>query len=133
MPSEFPSPPSLHSKANILGICWLVYGVLRLIAALWLVFFSTTARLMFGATLSRVPDAFTLMHEFQILYILLVVWSVLAGLLGILAAIALLSGPRSASTIPVVASVVSLADLPLGTTLGIFTLILLLPTRLVRA
>ena len=40
---------------RILGICWIIYGVARLIFAVWLVSFSNTATVMFGALLARVP------------------------------------------------------------------------------
>jgi hypothetical protein len=52
-------------QLRTLGVCWTVYGVIRLVMAVWLVVFSTTATLMFGALLARVPDPFTLMTIFH--------------------------------------------------------------------
>jgi hypothetical protein len=48
------------------------------------------------------------------------------GILGVLAGLALLSGARSGPTLAIVASFLSLSSIPLGTTLGIYTLIVLL-------
>jgi hypothetical protein len=111
---------------RILGICWVLYGILRLATALWLAMFSNTATLMFGALLNRVADPFTLMNAFHIFYAVLVGVSAVCGILGVLAGLALLSGARSGPTLAIVASFLSLSSIPLGTTLGIYTLIVLL-------
>jgi hypothetical protein len=110
-----------------LGVLWLLYGVIRLIAAAWLVFFSTTATLMFGALLSRVPDPFTLMDIFHMLYGVVVAVSAVCGILGVWAGMALLARSPSGRTLTVVVAIFSLSSIPLGTTLGIFSLIVLLP------
>jgi hypothetical protein len=107
---------------RILGICWVLYGILRLATAVWLAMFSNTATLMFG-----VADPFTLMNAFHIFYAVLVGVSAVCGILGVLAGLALLSGARSGPTLAIVASFLSLSSIPLGTTLGIYTLIVLLP------
>jgi hypothetical protein len=54
---------------RILGICWLIYGVLAIVFGFWLVSFQNNATMMFGALLSRVSDPFTLMDEFHVLYV----------------------------------------------------------------
>ena len=77
------------------GICWVTYGIIRLVAALWLISFASTATLMFGALLNRVPDPFTLMSVFHFIYTLAIVLSLVCGVLGILAGLALLAGQRS--------------------------------------
>ena len=127
--------PTVTSRGRFgtLGILWAIYGISRLIIALVLSFFSGTATLMFGALLSRVPDAFTMMDVFHIFYILLIVWVAVGGVLCILAALALLSGHRSAASLAVVAAIVSLPDLPLGVILGVYTLILFLPSKSSRS
>jgi hypothetical protein len=111
---------------RILGICWVLYGILRLATAVWLAMFSNTATLMFGVLLNRVADPFTLMNAFHIFYAVLVGVSAVCGILGVLAGLALLSGARSGPTLAIVASFLSLSSIPLGTTLGIYTLIVLL-------
>jgi hypothetical protein len=110
-----------------LGILWVLCGVIRLIAAAWLVFFSTTATLMFGALLSRVPDPFTLMDIFHMLYGVVVAVSAVCGILGVWAGMALLARSPSGRALTLVVAIFSLSSIPLGTTLGIYSLIVLLP------
>jgi hypothetical protein len=111
---------------RILGICWVLYGILRLATAFWLALFSNTATLMFGALLNRVADPFTLMNVFHFLYAVVIAVSAVCGILGFLAGLALLSGARSGPTLAIIAGFLSLWSIPLGTTLGIYTLIILL-------
>ena len=120
---------NLNGYRRILGVCWLVYGVLRLIMGIWLVLFSGTATVMFGALLGRVPDPFALMADFHIVYAGIVVLTVLCGLFGLLAGLALLANQRSARMLGLLAAFLSVSEIPFGTTLGIYTLIVLLPLR----
>ena len=115
--------PGLGDHARPLGICWVVYGIIRLAMAVWLVGFAGTATLMFGALLNRVADPFTLMGIFHFLYAATVVLSIICGLIGLVAGLALLGGQRSARTLCLIAGFLSLPNIPLGTTLGIYTLI----------
>lgn len=117
---------NLTRHIRILGICWLLYGVIRLVTALWLALFSNTATLMFGALLNRVPDPFSLMSFFHFFYAVLVATSTVCGILGICAGSALLTGRRSGRTLAIIAAFLSLSSIPLGTTLGIYSLIVLL-------
>ena len=118
---------SLNGHLRTLGGCWIVYGVIRLILATLLVLYSGTATVMFGALLSRVPDPFTLMGVFHFLYIAMIVLSVVCGILGLMAGLALLGGKRAGRTLALLAGVLSVSNIPLGTALGIYTLVLLLP------
>jgi hypothetical protein len=120
---------NLSSHRGVLSICWIVYGVLRVIAGIWLILFSGTSTVMFGALLTRVPNPFALMGDFHVLYAALVVLSFACGLIGILAGLALLANQRSARMLAILASFLSVSEIPFGTTLGIYTLVLLLPLR----
>jgi hypothetical protein len=120
---------NLSGHRRILGVCWLVYGILRLIAGIWLVLFSGTATVMFGALLTRVPDPFVLMGDFHIIYAATVVLTFLCGLFGLLAGLALLANQRPARMLALLAAFLSVSEIPFGTTLGIYTLIVLLPLR----
>ncbi len=111
---------------RILGVCWVVYGILCLVTAVWLISFTNTATLMFGALLNRVPDPFSMMNIFHFIYILQIAWKGATGILGIVAGLGLIAGSRSAKTIAIVAAFLSLSSIPLGTTLGIYSLIVLL-------
>ena len=126
MISGDPNPSTLNRHMRTLGICWVLYGVVRMVTAVWLFVFSSTAALMFGALLNRVPDPFTLMNTFHFLYGLVVAISAVCGALGVLAGIALLGGAQIGRTLAIVAALLSLSNIPLGTTLGIYSLIVLL-------
>lgn len=115
-----------RENSSTLGALWIAYAILRLVASILLVLFSSTATVMFGALLNRVPDPYTLMTTFHILYIAAIIVTALSGIFGLLAGLALLSG-KSARTLSLVAAFLSVHDLPLGTTLGIYTLIVFLP------
>jgi uncharacterized membrane protein len=118
-----------NSRGNLstLGSLWIVYSILRLVAAILLGLFTGTATVMFGALLSRVPDPYTLMGAFHVLYIVAIIVTALSGLIGLFAGLALLGGKSSARTLSLTAAFLSLWDLPLGTTLGIYTLVIFLP------
>jgi len=118
---------NLNGNWRNLGTIWLVYGIYRVIVGICLVLFSGTATVMFGALLSRVPDPFALMGDFHIVYVCIVVLTLLSGLFGLLAGLALLANRRLARALALVASFLSVSEIPFGTTLGIYTLIVLLP------
>lgn len=120
---------SLGSHRQTLGVCWIVYGIFRLIMGICLLVYTGTATVMFGALLGRVPDAFSMMAEFHMFYAVLVVLSFVCGLLGLLGGLALLANQGSARKLALIDAILSVSDLPFGTTLGIFTLIALLPLR----
>ena len=101
----------LNDHRRTLGFCWLVYGLLRLIMALCLMLFSPTATVMFGALLSRVADPFTLMGVFHIVYIFIVVLSVLCGVFGLLAGLALFANQRPARMLALFAAFLSVAEI----------------------
>ena len=122
-----PVGQNLSSRFQTLGTCWIVYGVFRLIMAVCLVIWASTATLMFGTLLNRVPDALTLMGVFHFMYAGTIGLSAVCGILGIMAGLALLAGRRSGRVLALVAGFLSLSNIPLGTTLGIYTLVVLLP------
>jgi hypothetical protein len=119
--------PSRHFQ--VLGSLWTVYGLFRLIIVVCMLMYGTTATLMFGALLNRVPDPFALMGIFHFLYTVMIALSVISGILGFVAGLALLGEQQSGRRLALIAAVFSLSDIPLGTTLGIFTLVKLLPIR----
>ena len=122
-----------QSRLKTLGICWIVYGIIRLVAAAWLASFSGTATLMYGSLLNRVADPFALMNIFHFMYTLVVVLSILCAVLGMVAGIALVTGHKFGETTAIVVAFLSLCDIPLGLTLGTYSLIVLLPTHAAHA
>jgi hypothetical protein len=131
MTSEVPliygSRSLASTQPRILGLCWIVYGVLRSAMTLWLLTFTTTATLMFGALLTRVPEPFSLMSLFHFLYLGVMIWSAVSGVVGILAGLTLLSGQRSARPLAIAAAFLSLSELPFGIALGVYTLVVVVP------
>ncbi len=126
VPLVYRSETVASAQSRVLGMLWIVYGVLRLVMTVWLMAFTTTATLMFGALLTRVPDPFSLMSVFHFLYLGVTMWSAVCGVLGIVAGVMLVSGMRSARSLAVVAALLSLPELPFGIALGVYTLIILL-------
>ncbi|MGA9474454.1 MAG: hypothetical protein WBV36_18445 [Terriglobales bacterium] len=125
------SIPASSSTATLrrptLGLCWIVYGILRLAAGIWLIVFTPTATVMFGALLNRVPNPFPLMGAFHFFYACAIGLSAIAGVFGLIAGLMLVSGNKSGRLLAIIASVLSVSNLPVGTTLGIYTLVVFLP------
>jgi hypothetical protein len=122
-----------NRPVRILGICWILYGVVRLFEAVWLVSFSNTASVMFGALLARVQDPFAMMRDFHFIYALIAALSVVCGVLGIFAGWTVLAGQGFGRTLALLAGFLSLSDIPLGMTLGIYTLVVLFPWNAAHA
>ena len=133
MSAEHYTSATSQSPSRTLGICWIIYGIIRLAMALWLFFFNGTATVMFGALLSRAPDPFTLMSEFHFVYVGLIVLSVLCGVLGLLGGMAMMGGQGSGRSVLILAAFLSLSEMPLGIALGVYTLIVLLPVRVAQS
>jgi hypothetical protein len=125
MTSEGSLAPA-SGRAAPLAVCWIVYGVVRLIAAVWLLSFAGTATVMFGALLTRVPNPYSLMSAFHIIYSGWIVLSAGSGIFGVLAGLALFARAGASRILAVVAAILSLPFLPVGTALGTYTLVIFL-------
>jgi hypothetical protein len=110
-----------------LGICWVLYGLLRLVMALGVFMYSPTLTLMWGALLSRVPSPFALMDYFHAFLIFAIILGVVAGAVSIIAGMGLISKGASARSLGVVAAFFGLINGPLGIALGAYTLVVLVP------
>ena len=110
------------------GICWIAYGLFRLLMAMAAILFAPTATVMFGALLGRVADPYSLMAAFHVLYVTWAALSVVCGILGVLAGWALVSSGSRGRSLVVLASLLSLSDLPVGITLGVYSLVLVAPS-----
>jgi hypothetical protein len=115
------------SGGRTLGLFWLIYGVLRTIAAVWMLGFTPTATVMFGALLNRVPNPYPLMSAFHLIYAGWMVLSAVSGIVGILAGISLLAGTGASRILAVVAALLAVPFIPVGTMLGAYTLALFVP------
>ena len=129
MPLDESAGGNRSGQRQILGGCWVVYGIFRLILGVCLVLFGGTATVMFGALLGRVPNPFALMADFHVVYAGMVLLTVLCGVFGLLTGLALLANQGTARVLALVAALLSVCEIPFGTTLGIYTLVVLLPGR----
>ena len=122
------SRPALALRGGrMLGMFWLIYGIVRIIAAIWMLAFTPTATVMFGALLNRVPNPYPLMSEFHLIYAGWIVLSAASGIFGVLAGISLLAGAGASRTLSVVAGLLAVPFIPVGTMLGTYTLVLFVP------
>lgn len=116
-------------KAPGLGGWWFAYAIFRITMAVLLVVFSSTAHLMFGALLTRVPRPLPVMYTFEVIYWLVIAWSVACAILSVLAAGMLMVESRPAGKVARIAAFVSLPDIPFGLLLGTYTLLRLQSVR----
>jgi len=112
-----------------LGVCWIVYGIIRVGMGVAFVVFMPTATVMFGALLGRVPNPYWLMDLFHFMYALAIVVSIVCGLLGIAGGVAGMGNGQAGRGLLIMASLLALSEMPLGIALGVYTLIVLLPVR----
>ncbi|HTZ47075.1 MAG TPA: hypothetical protein VMH20_05755 [Verrucomicrobiae bacterium] len=116
----------LEVSRSTLGLLWILYGIVRLVAALLFVMESAVATLMFGALLSRVGNPYFWMRLFHFGYSMWILLSIIAGIFSLLAGAALLTHRPSARRLALLASFFSVSEIPFGITLGTYTLILFL-------
>ncbi|MGB7434541.1 MAG: hypothetical protein WBR26_26775 [Candidatus Acidiferrum sp.] len=123
MATSSATPRSFAANEGTLGALWVIYGIIRIVVAIFLILYSGVATVMFGALLSRVGNPFFWMGLFHLFYDAAIIVAIVAGVLGLLAGFALLGRKSSARSLSLLAAFFSVSDLPLGTTLGIYTMV----------
>jgi hypothetical protein len=113
--------PNSRGSYSQLGVCWVIYGILRFVIAMWLVTFMPVATVKFGALLVRVADYIPAMEAFHAFYIFAIILSVLCGVFGVLGGVALLR--QRTGRLAIIASFLSLSELLIGIILGVYTLL----------
>ena len=116
-----------------LGILWTLYGILRFVGALGVFLYSGTLTVMWGALLTRVPNPVTLMDLFHLFLIFVIILGVVAGVVSIIAGLALMSGGQSARRLGLLAAFLAVIKGPVGVALGTYTLVVLVPANLRNA
>jgi hypothetical protein len=111
-----------------LGILWAIYGILRIVAAVFIFIEFPVLTLMFGALLNRVPNPYPWMTWFHFMLSAGIVILILGAIFAFLAAWALLGRTASVRTLACIAAFFGLIDGPAGIALGAFTLVLVLRT-----
>jgi hypothetical protein len=122
-------PTSIEPEGTYrtLGVLWLFYAILRFAGAVFLLIYSATLTLMWGALITRVPNPFALMSFFHVFLVFAMVLNIVAGIFALLAALALLGRTGASRLTALVASVFALIDGPLGIALGAYTLVVFVP------
>jgi len=115
------------SRFGTLGLLWMIYGILCVAKAAWIVINGATLTLMWGALLNRVANPFFWMSMFHLAMLAVVILAVVTALISFLAAIALMQAGASSRTLALVASFLGLITGPLGIALGVYTMIVMLP------
>ena len=103
----------------------MLFGVLRIFGATLIILYIGMLTVMWGALLSRVPHPFFLMGLFHVFLVGAVIIAIVSALFSFLAGSGLLQG-RPARTLALIAAVLALIDGPLGTALGVFTIVMLM-------
>jgi len=119
-----------NERYRPLGVLWLFYAMLRFAGAAFILVYSATLTLMWGALITRVPNPFALMSFFHVFLVCAMVLNIIAGIFALLAALALLGRPGSTRTMALVASFFALINGPLGIALGAYTLVVFVPRRM---
>jgi hypothetical protein len=112
-----------RSRHGTLGVLWVVYGVVCLAKAAWIVVYTSTLTLMWGAIITRVADPFFWMDAFHIWLIGAVVLLVLTGILAFVAGVALMQSRIVGHALPLITSVLAILTGPLGIALGTYTMV----------
>jgi hypothetical protein len=124
-------PTSIEPEGTYrtLGVLWLFYAILRFAGAVFILIYSATLTLMWGALITRVPNPFALMSFFHVFLLFAMVLNIVAGIFALLAALALLGRTGASRMMALVASFFALIDGPLGIALGAYTLVVFVPRR----
>jgi hypothetical protein len=121
---------ALSRKLQTLAILWGIYSAYRVLTALWIV----SAGQMFVPMLSNIMaqtgqhmDLSPFLRLMSGILLVSAFFSVATGALGLWAAWALWKREPSGRIVALVAAVISLINIPFGTALGIYTMVVLLP------
>jgi hypothetical protein len=116
---------ALTRSYNSLGMLWIVYGVICIVEAAWLVVERHTLRLMWGALINRVADPFAWMGYYDILLLAAVTFAIVVAIFSFFGAIALMQHTESRRPLAQIAAILAMIHGPLGVALGVYTLIAL--------
>ncbi len=128
-PATAPAPMNMNNHLRILGILWILRGVLHAFGGVWLAFVGSAflphmmysfPRVFVGMPFGRLIGSSIALGGMV---------AVLFGLADVLTGWALLQHEQWGRTLALVIGVITLLSFPFGTALGIYTLIVLLPPQ----
>jgi len=120
----------LSSHVRTIGILWAVYAAFRVLMAVWTLVFIRFTLPMISDVFARsaTPFPFPMVEFLRAIYLATFVLGMLAGILGAIAAWGLLQREPWGRTMALVVAFISLISIPIGTALGVYTLVVLLPS-----
>jgi hypothetical protein len=119
---------NLAVHVRIMGILWVIFGVFEIVMAFWTVamsriYFPLFQKIVAGDANS--PFSVDALHE---IFVWSGIFALVAGGLGLFAGWMLLRRERFGRAVALIASFISLIQIPIGTGLAIYTLVELLPS-----
>ena len=115
------------SRFGTLGILWLIYGIVMIIAAAFILVYNATLSAMWGAIVSHVAHPFTWMGAFHLFLGATVVMALISAFFSLAAGFALMRGAASSRTFGLIAAAFGMLGTPPGVALGVFTVATLYP------
>ncbi|MGH9770175.1 MAG: hypothetical protein ACRD4Q_00500 [Candidatus Acidiferrales bacterium] len=112
-----------------LGVLWIVYAIVKVAVAVWMILYNPALTVMWGAIISHVADPFMWMSAFHLLVGATVVMALISAVLSLLAGVALMQGTAASRTLGLLASAFGMLGTPPGVALGVFTVAILFPLR----
>jgi hypothetical protein len=105
----------------------MVYTVLMVAAAVWIILYNRTLTVMWGAIISHVADPFAWMSAFHFLLGATVAMALISAAFSPLAAVALMLGTAASRALGLIAAAFGMLGTPPGIALGVFTVAILFP------
>jgi hypothetical protein len=119
---------NLAVHVRIMGFLWAIFGVFEIVMAFWTVAMSRIYFPLFQKIVAddaNSPFSVEALHE---IFVWSGIFALVAGGLGLFAGWMLLRRERFGRAVALVASFISLIQIPIGTGLAIYTLVELLPS-----
>lgn len=119
----------LTNQLRILGVLWIVYSLFHVVMASLMLLFGYFFLPAIQTALQRSPDPFPFpfVQFMRLVYTLSFVYGVATGILGVIAGYGLRQRKPWGRVVALVAAFVCVLNLPFGTAMGIYTLLVLFP------
>lgn len=124
----------LTRQLPILGVLWIVYSVFHVVIVSSMLLFARFFLPAIQTALQRSPEPvpFPFVQLMRLVYTLSFFYGVATGILGVFAGYGLLQRKLWGRVVALVAAFVCVLNLPFGTALGIYTLLVLFPDHAER-
>lgn len=111
-----------------MAILWFIYGAFHIFTGAWTLLFSRYMLPIMSSFLNDEAQPFvgSLVNMLHVVYGFTFVFSLVTGVLGLVAGWGLLQREPWGRTLAIVIAIVSVVSIPFGTALGVYTLVILL-------